>query len=117
MERKRLKDLGLDKLAQKVEKEKFDYLGYDIKSFEENGDSRYIEVKATRSKAGTANFFLSVNELNKAKELSNYYVYVVFDILSENPEIWRLENPFKPENKNVMMTPISYRVVIKTKKK
>lgn len=117
MERLRLEELGLSRLSKKVSKAKYDYLGYDIKSFEENGDERYIEVKATRSKVGAANFFLSVNEFQKAQELKNYFVYVVFDILSDNPKVWKIGNPFNPANKNVKMTPISYRVEINAKKK
>ena len=117
MERRRLDELGLTQLSKKVSKAKYDYLGYDVKSFEENGDERYIEVKATRSKVGAANFFLSVNEFQKAQELKNYFVYVVFDILSDNPKIWKIGNPFNPENKKVKMTPISYRVEINAKKK
>ncbi|MFS4494708.1 DUF3883 domain-containing protein [Maribacter sp. 2308TA10-17] len=117
MEKHRLEELGFTKLSKNVSKAKYDYLGYDIKSFEENGDERYIEVKATSSKVGAANFFLSVNEFQKAQELNNYFVYVVFDILSANPQVWIIGNPFKPENKKVKMTPISYRVEINAKKK
>lgn len=115
MERKRLRALGYPDLAKKVTKAKYDYLGYDIKSFETNGDPRYIEVKATRSKVGTANFFLSSNELDKAKKLSNYFIYMVYDIISQSPKIWIIANPFNPENKMVVKTPISYRVVINAK--
>lgn len=117
MEKERLKSLGFPKLAEKVKKAKFDYEGFDIKSFETNGDKRYIEVKATRSKVGTANFFLSANELSKAKELENYYIYLVYDILSEHPKVWIIDNPFNPENDKVIQTPISYRVVINAEKK
>lgn len=114
MEQTRLKELGLPKLAAKVKKAKFDYLGYDIESFETDGSPRYIEVKATRSKIGAANFFLSANELEKAHELRNYFIYMVYDILSTKPKVWIIDNPFNPENKKVVKTPISYRVVINT---
>lgn len=114
MEKKRLTDLGLPKLASRVEKAKFDHLGYDIKSFESNGESRFIEVKSTTSKVGDANFFLSSNELNKAMELENYYIYMVYDITSKTPKIWIIENPFNPENENVFKEPVSYRVKIQT---
>jgi len=117
MEQKRLTELGFPALAEKVEKAKYDYLGYDILSYETNGDERYIEVKATRSKVGTANFFLSSNELETAEELPNYYIYMVYDITSKNPKIWIIDNPFNPENDKVVKTPVSYRVVIKAKKK
>ncbi len=117
MEKERLRRLGYPNLAKKVKKAKFDYEGFDIKSFETNGDPRYIEVKATRSKVGTANFFLSANELSKAKSLDNYFIYMVYDILSTTPKVWVINNPFNPENEKVVQTPISYRVVIKAEKK
>ena len=112
MERKRLQELGRNDLARKVKKAKFDYLGYDIESFDRNGQLRYIEVKATSAKPGVSNFFLTTNELMTAKILSNYFIYVVYEILSNKPKIWILPNPFKPENPNVSLIPITYRVVI-----
>lgn len=106
-------------MAERVERIslKSDAYGYDILSFNDNKSERYIEVKATRAKPGAANFFLTFNELNTAKEKQgNYYVYMVFDILSTNPQIWIIPNPFSPENKNVIMVPVNYRVKINAKK-
>jgi hypothetical protein len=118
-ESKRLELLGLTKKAKKVERVslKSDAFGYDILSFNDDESERYIEVKATRAKAGTANFFLTLNELNTAKEKKvNYYIYMVYDILSTNPQIWIIPNPFSPENKDVFMEPVNYRVKINAKK-
>ncbi len=114
----RLNKLNRPDLAKKVDRVslKSDSLGYDILSYEHDNSKRYIEVKATRAKVGDANFFLTLNELNTAKENQNYYIYVVFDILSKNPKIWIINNPFNPENENINMTPISYRINIKTEK-
>lgn len=92
-----------------------DSLGYDIKSFEENGQKRYIEVKATRSKVGDANFFLTMNELITAKEKENYYIYLVYEILSDKPKIWIIDNPFNPENININIEPTNFKVSIKVK--
>jgi len=116
LEKSRLSERGKKNLAEKVERAKYDHLGYDIKSFEENGEPRYIEVKTTRSKVGNANFFLSINELNTAKELQNYYVYIVFEILTKKPKVWKVKNPFNPENNNVAKTPINFRVTINAQK-
>lgn len=115
LEKEYLISKGRKDLAKKVEKTKFDYFGYDIDSFEPDGTSKQIEVKATKSKLGQANFFLSSNELSKAQELKNYYIYMVYDILTQSPKVWRIANPFKPENKKVLRTPISYRVQINVK--
>lgn len=64
-----------------------------------------------------ANFFLTQNEFNTAKEKqANYYVYIVFDILSHNPQNWIIHNTFSLENKYVLMEPVNYRVKINAKK-
>jgi hypothetical protein len=115
----RLQSSGLNKQAGKVVRVSLqsDSWGYDILSFNDDKTERYIEVKATRAKPGTANFFLTLNELYTAKEKQeNYYIYMVFDILSPNPKILIIPNPFSPENKNVLMEPINYRVKINTGK-
>lgn len=116
-ERERLRKSGKTKLAEKVDRVslKSDALGYDILSFEEDESKRYIEVKATRAKVGDANFFLTINELNTAKELDNYFVYVVYDILSNNPKIWIIENPFNPQNSKISFSPINFKVSINVK--
>ena len=92
-----------------------DSLGYDILSFEEDGKERYIEVKATSSKVGDANFFLTINELKTAQEKENYYIYLVYDIFSREPKIWIIDNPFNPENININIEPINFKVSIKVK--
>lgn len=116
-EKERLQKAGWPKLADAVDRVslKSDALGYDILSFETNESKRYIEVKATRSKVGNVNFFLTINELNTAKELDNYFVYVVYDILSQTPKIWIIKNPFNPKNSKIIITPINFKVSIKTK--
>jgi hypothetical protein len=114
-ERKRLLDAGYSNLAKKVAKVKRDSDGFDITSFKEDGTPIQIEVKATRAKVGQANFFLSINELNQAKMLPNYYIFMVFEVLTENPKLWMAANPFQPENSKVLLSPISYRVQINTK--
>ena len=118
IERKRLNDAHRIDLAKKVERVslKSDSLGYDILSFETDGTNRFIEVKATRSKLGSANFFYTANELRTAQECNNYFIYMVYDIFSKSPKIWAINNPFKPENTNVIMTPINYRVTINATK-
>jgi len=51
--------------------------GYDIKSFDEQGNVRYIEVKGRK---GIGTVALSKNEWFKAKHLSeDYYLYVVWN--------------------------------------
>jgi hypothetical protein len=87
--------------------------GYDILSFEEDGRNKYIEVKSTNNPPlSQANFLITINECEKAKELKNYYLYIVFNVKSKNPKIWRLRDPFSFQDKGLTLTPISFRVEI-----
>jgi len=118
LEKIRLKMLGRDDLADEIERVSLndDSLGYDLKSFNEDGTERYIEVKATRGKPGLANFFYTANELKKGKELKNYFIYVVFEVTSKKPKVWPIKNPFNPQDSRIQKTPVNYRVVINTEK-
>lgn len=118
IERSRLLDAGRSDLADKVDRVslKSDSLGYDILSFELDGKERYIEVKATTSKVGNANFFFTANELKTSLKFKNYFIYVVYDVTSENPKVWAIKNPFNPENEYVVKTPVNYRVTINAQK-
>lgn len=116
LEEKRLIELNRNDLAKKIKKAESDSLGYDILSFDADGTKRFIEVKATRSKVGAANFFYTANELRTAQESDNYFIYMVYEVDDESPKVWRISNPFNPENKNTVKTPVNYRVTINAKK-
>lgn len=115
---KALTEAGRKDLARKVKRVSLesDSFGYDILSFEISGKKKFIEVKATRSKVGPANFFFTANELSKSKKLDNYFIYMVYDVTSESPKIWQIKNPFNPENKNILKTPINYQIIINASK-
>lgn len=68
--------------------------GYDIESHY-NGESRYIEVKTTISKA-ESDFFFSLNEYEvlKAKGEEAYIYRIVFEEKVSNPEVIELNDPF-----------------------
>ncbi|MGI6588950.1 MAG: DUF3883 domain-containing protein [Peptococcia bacterium] len=80
--------------------------GYDIRSFNENGDVIYIEVKGT---SGDCNQFeITKNELEKAKQLKEtYFIYRVMYVDSQKkPEIVKLCDPFNMiEQGEVKITP------------
>jgi hypothetical protein len=66
-----------------------DGLGYDIVSFDENGDVLYLEVKTTNAGILTP-FFISPNELAVAERRGDTYrLYRVFDF-SNNPHAFVL---------------------------
>ncbi len=55
-----------------------DGLGYDILSFEINGDKKFIEVKTTRSEINRP-FYLTKNEIEFSRLEKNYYLFRLFD--------------------------------------
>ena len=86
MERKRLIEGNREDLADKVSHvaEKDDSKGFDILSYDINGDERYIEVKATNAPDFRNGFYLSANEKETAESLDNYYIYIVFSAGRDN---------------------------------
>jgi len=117
LEKQYLRNIDRKDLAEKVEwvSKRDDSLGYDILSFEESGEEKYIEVKATTySPDSYATFLISSNQYEKAKTLPNYYFYIVFNAKSTSPKIWRIKNPANYENKGLTLKPINYKVAINT---
>lgn len=118
-EQERLQAAGLKALAKKAKRISLDSdsWGFDILSYNDDKSERYIEVKATQAKAGPANFFLTINELKAAKEEGErYYIYIVYEILTPNPKIWIVKNPFSPDNPKIEIEPVNFRVKINTEK-
>ena len=85
-ERDKLKKVNKPKLAKKVAhhaKDKGDGLGYDVYSFDENGNEMFIEVKATKGNKNTP-FYITRNELERSKqEQDNFFVYRVYNFNDE----------------------------------
>lgn len=85
-EKNRLEQAGRPDLAEKVEwtaESKGHGIGYDILSFETNGDTRYIEVKTTNC-GREFPFFISRNEVEFSREQSeSFHLYRVFNFARE----------------------------------
>ncbi len=65
-------------------------LGYDIRSYDQKMNYRYIEVKA---RAGEGFVALTPNEWLMAQRLKDeYWLYVVVNA-STNPELYLIQNP------------------------
>lgn len=81
-EHERLESIGHPELAEKIEwtsEVKGDGTGYDILSFEESGEPRYIEVKTTTRESDSP-FLITKNEVDFSKShIQNYYLYRVFN--------------------------------------
>lgn len=91
-EQARLTRAGKDHLARNVEqvsKTQGDHLGYDIRSYEDTGRDRFVEVKTTRYGKRTP-FYISANELTFCKANSNaYQLYRVFEF-RKRPKLFTL---------------------------
>jgi len=110
-ERDILKELGRVDLAEEVKKVSDNFsLGYDILSFEVDGEEKQIEVKAAKTIGEIKTFFLTNNEFNKSTFLSNYYLYLVVNINSITPEILCISNPNFSDKSKFSIEPFIYKV-------
>ena len=106
LEKEYLDSIGKNELLGKVEwvSRHDDSLGYDIKSFEDDGQEKYVEVKSTsQSLDSNVNFLISSNQYAKAKIIKNYYFYILFDTRSKQPRVWKIKNPMQYESKGLIL--------------
>ncbi|HVY69314.1 MAG TPA: DUF3883 domain-containing protein, partial [Verrucomicrobiae bacterium] len=96
-EHRRLCDAGQKTLAGKIEhiaRTEGDNAGYDIRSFENNGRERLIEVKTTRFGMMTP-FFASKNEVRLSTEQQEgYHLYRLFKF-GEQPRMFILSGALR----------------------
>nr|WP_322623854.1 DUF3883 domain-containing protein [uncultured Flavobacterium sp.] len=107
-EKKNLRNLNLDHLAEKVKRLSIENVGngYDILSYSPDGNEKFIEVKTTTT--SRFEFEMSSNELKTAELLKeNYYIYFIrnFKYKSDN-EILIFE--YKDLQDNFEMIPCDY---------
>ena len=94
----KLKKLNKDDLANKIIKhfEIYEYPGWDITSFDKDGNKIFIEVKSTK---GTSinQIEITSNEWDAAiKKKDNYYIYLVNNALNDKVKIFeKINNPAK----------------------
>ena len=78
----KLKEANKHNLIYKIKhtsKDEGDGTGFDIQSFDKEGNIIFIEVKTTKGKKNST-FFITRNELEKSKiEESNYYLYRLYN--------------------------------------
>ena len=78
--------------------------------YETDGEQKQIEVKAISTSNNSKSFIITQNELSKSKTYSNYYVYCVTKVNSENPEILRIKNPDFEKNDEFLIKPLTYKI-------
>ena len=107
-ERLRLERAGKDHLARNIEqvsKTVGDQAGYDIRSYESNGQDRFIEVKTTRYGQHTP-FYISAGELRFSHaHVDSYHLYRLFGF-RKMPRLFTLRGDIE---RHVCLQPVSYR--------
>ena len=110
-ERARLALADQERLGEDVEwvsRTRGDGLGYDVLSFEENGQERFIEVKTTRYGKQTP-FFISPNELRFCeRHLKAFQLYRVFAFQSD-PKMFALQGAIES---HCRLNPSEYRATL-----
>lgn len=95
-ERERLIASGRKDLADNIIQhyKDLDYCGWDITSYDEQGNKIFIEVKSTTG-SSFFGFIMSPNEWSKANDpkiAERYKIYRVLNALSQSPEIHVIDN-------------------------
>ncbi len=115
-EKEKLIKSSKNEFAEKVEQLslKDDSLGYDILSFDINGNEKHIEVKGVRNKPNSKfSFYISDYEMEVACSDSSYSLYIVFDYLSKKPMIFKMPSHiFSGSFPGVKITPKKYLVEV-----
>jgi|TARA_B110000908_G_C10259385_1_gene458026 hypothetical protein len=114
LERQNLINLEREDLAILVEHKSVtdgDGLGYDILSFDSDGNEKYIEVKSTKGKCNTR-FFISPNEIDFSLENeNNYYLYRVYEF-NESKKSGKIKVVKGNISNNIELEPNSFSGVI-----
>lgn len=102
---------GKSKLADKVKhvaKDQGDGSGFDILSYDLNGNEKYIEVKTTKGNLNST-FYVTRNELERSKiEKKKFFLYRVYDY-NENTETANLLK-IQGELTSICDIPTNYKV-------
>lgn len=111
-EQEKLKALNIQKEPEHKSKSEGDGLGYDILSYDEQGEEISIEVKTTAHGCDTP-FYITRNELVKStKEKENFRLYRLFEYNDETNTAKFYEQ--QGELTSLCNNPILYRSVVQT---
>ena len=118
-EKNKLVKCGREDLANMIVKQYEDlsfFPGYDIQSFDEEGNKIFIEVKSSKNKKKDY-FEISENEINAANELGDvYYVYQVTNALTDPKISTVIKNLMSYETpKKILVEPLVYRITFNQK--
>jgi hypothetical protein len=86
-EKEKFRESGQYNLIDKIKhtaKDEGDGTGYDIQSFDGNGQKIYIEVKTTKG-GKNSTFYITRTELERSKiEKENFYLYRLYNYNEDN---------------------------------
>lgn len=114
-EKEELERQGKHKLAAKIKHVALEdpKAGYDILSFDADGNEKYIEVKTTRGSASNA-FYISRNELEVSKTRGdNYWIYRVHSY-AKKTDTWKVYKLQGAVSESFDLTPESFTAKIKS---
>jgi hypothetical protein len=93
-ERRRLAGRGVDPDLVKWVSRENELSPYDLKSVDDDGGPRYIEVKSTTGDDPSDPFPISTPELRFAmRHRRRYWIYRVVDVKDASPTVWRYHEP------------------------
>lgn len=118
-ERQSLADANKDEFLKRILQVSLDddTLGYDVLSFDKNGNEKHIEVKGVRNMPNAKfAFYISNNEMEIAKKDNCYHLYIVFNYLSYEPKVFPMKNPFTNKIPGVTIIPIKNMVTVEVEK-
>lgn len=113
LEERRLKELGLTGKVGPViwvAKKQGDGLGYDIRSFAEDGTEIFIEVKTTRGDINTPFFLTERERAVAARKGGQYWLYRVF-AFGREPKVFVVRGPLED---CLELKPTAYRVTVRS---
>jgi hypothetical protein len=99
---------GKESLADKVEwvsQTQGDGLGFDIRSWSENGKDRFIEVKSTKLTKEAPIFFTNTEYAFARDHRDRFYLYRVFN-LQKDPKLFMVQGAYDEFCRH---TPIQYK--------
>ncbi len=111
-EKNYLKSIGREDLAEQVKwvSLEADGHGYDILSFDEYGNEKYIEVKST-TLGKNYPFDISRNEVETSQKLKdNFWIYRVYNLESGSPKMYKIKGDV---SEMCDLYPTSYRAYTK----
>ena len=107
----KLISLGMNDLAKQVRICENDAIGYDIESYDANGNEIHIEVKTNSRNTSYLDFYITDNELEHFTKDDNYYIYYLYNIQGKT-KCHVIDKESMLSRKQEFFKPVIYKVSI-----